>query len=118
MSEFKGINFKSAKAGKTKSGKDYLSLSLSQEQATQLVERISEYLTNERGVKLMVNYEEVDKPWGPSLNAFTYVDPIEAPGANYGRGGGKPQAGRFVPNKKPQVQTPNRAKTALNTEIE
>lgn len=124
MSEgFKGINFKSAKAGTTKTGKNTLALNLSQEQAGQLVERITEYLGNERGVKLTVNYEEVEKEWGPAINAFTYVDPIQAPGAGFGKGGfgGKPAQGKFVPKAKPAGISPtNRAKaaSALNTEIE
>ena len=122
MSEgFKGVSFKSAKVGQDKKGRNTLALNLSQEDAANLLEKVAALQGNERGVKISVTYYEVEKAWGPSISAFAYVDPIEAPGANYGKGGAKPQQGKFVPKAKPTGISPtNRAKaaSALNTEIE
>jgi hypothetical protein len=122
MSEgFKGVSFKSAKVGQDKKGRNTLQLNLSQEDAANLIEKLTALQGNERGIKIAVTYYDVEKAWGPAVSAFAYVDPIEAPGANYKGAGGKPQQGRFVPKAKPTGISPtNRAKaaSALNTEIE
>jgi hypothetical protein len=124
MSEgFKGVSFKSAKVGQDKKGRNTLALNLSQEDAANLLEKVAALQGNERGVKISVTYYEVDKAWGPSISAFAYVDPIEAPGANYSKQGGKPQQGRFVPKAKSEATATSatnraRAASALNTEIE
>ena len=128
MSDSTLISFKNVKYGRDKAGRDTTSLYLTQEQAAIVAEEIQKNLGNERGVKISVHATEEDAPWGgKKINAFGFVNGIEAPGANRGAGSrpsapGQGAKGKFVPKapaaKGMSADTRARAAATLNTEVE
>lgn len=119
MADSKLISFKNVKYGKDKKGRDTTILYLNQEQAQAVAEEIQANLGNERGVKIAIHASEEEAPWGGmKVNAFAFVNGIDAPGANYGRGGGAPK-GKFVPKQRGMsAETKAKAAATLNTEVE
>jgi hypothetical protein len=129
MSDSTLVSFKNVKYGKDKAGRETTTLYLTQEQAAIVAEEIQKNLGNERGVKISVHATEEDAPWGgKKVNAFGFVNGIEAPGANRSAPGARPAApgqgakGKFVPKaptvKGPSAETRARAAATLNTEVE
>jgi hypothetical protein len=121
---FKGLNVKKTTVKQSKTGADMFIVNLDQETAQALIDKIVELRSNERGVKLTFNTTQKEGKFGQFLSTYFYVDPIEAPGANYGgqgqgQGGGFQRKGTFKPKSQGQSPaTKAAAARTLNTEIE
>lgn len=123
MSESTLISFKNVKYGKDKKGRDTTTIYLSREAADAMAAEFEKNAGNERGVKISIHATEEDAPWGGTkVNAFGFVNGIEPPGANRGKGGFNNGAkGKFVPKapaKGMSSETRARAAATLNTEVE
>lgn len=120
MSNFEGISLKNVKLSKSKAGRDVTTYYFSPEEVGKLIEKLTAVQGNERGVKISIHSQEEDAPWGGTkINAFGFVNAVEAPGANRGAAGGGQAKGKFVPKAK-GMSADTRAKAAatLNTEVE
>jgi hypothetical protein len=112
---------KKTKRGTDKKGRDTFTVYFSQEQAQVLLAEIQANVGNERGLKLAWFSEDREVPWSkqPEPSTFGFCNGIEAPGANYGKGGGG--GSKYVSKPKPGVASPatkSAAARTLNTEVE